>query len=129
MGNVSNAGLLEVIKRLRDADDLPQKNLRGIQNSAFKSYFEDLTYVEEMPLIDGGTFSWPIRETGLFLQRLLAESPVLQQMYSEAFEKHHQKPWQLVVAWDEITPGNKLKVDNGRKTMVISVAFFRIVCP
>ena len=37
-----------------------------------------------------------------------------------------EHPWRLVVAWDEFSPGNKLKVDNTRKCMNLSFSFVEL---
>ena len=124
VGKVSNAGLLAVMKKLKQTE-VPDKNLKSLHDAAFKSRYHKLTYIEEMPLADGGVFKWPIVEASLFLQHLLGESPALRGIYTDAFLRH-KLPWRLVISFDEFTPGNKLRLDNARKCMVVSVTFLEL---
>ena len=47
-------------------------------------------------------------------------------MLKNAFDEHpcsHDAPWGIIVGFDEFAPGNKLKIDNGRKVMNVSLSF------
>ena len=44
-------------------------------------------------------------------------------MFAKAFRKKaptFDDPWALVVGFDEFVPGNKMSIDNRRKSMVLS---------
>jgi len=48
-------------------------------------------------------------------ERALAETPA-----------RHDRPWNLVVGYDEFSPGDKLNHDNKRKVMVLSFSFLEL---
>jgi hypothetical protein len=82
--------------------------------------------VETMPLTVGGSFEWEFADPGKLLANMVARSPALNNLFAETASRHPpspDRPWSLVVGFDEFTPGNKLKVDNRRKTMVLSFSF------
>ena len=61
--------------------------------------------------------------------RLLSESPTLQTWFADALLKHPcsvDRPWSLVVGWDEHVPGNKLALQNSRKSMNVSFSFLEL---
>ena len=63
------------------------------------------------------------------LARILSESPTLQGWFVDALRKHPcsaEKPWSLVVGWDEHVPGNKLALQNSRKSMNVSFSFLEL---
>jgi hypothetical protein len=85
--------------------------------------------VETMPLTTGGTFEWEFADPGKLLANMVDRSPALNLLFAEAASKHPpsiERPWSLVVGFDEFTPGDKLKVDNRRKTMVLSFSFLEL---
>jgi hypothetical protein len=63
---------------------VPEKDVKALTDTAYKAFFKELTYVEPMPLLEGGYFDWPVVDTGAFLQRLLGTSSCLQEVYQEA---------------------------------------------
>ena len=51
---------------------------------------------------------------------MLEESTALQRCYDDALTRHPSSeatPWHMVVIFGEVCPGNKLKLDNSRKSM------------
>ena len=94
-------------------------------------FFRDWpTSVEErIQLTDGSHFDWPIAHPGLLMQLVLAESPVLQELFARGLRKHpnsKDSPWSCCIGFDEFCPGDKLKVDNARKSMVVSLSFLEL---
>jgi hypothetical protein len=50
-------------------------------------------------------------------------------VFAEALRRYPctaASPWSLVVAWDEVCPGNKLRIDNTRKIMNLSFSFLQL---
>jgi hypothetical protein len=51
------------------------------------------------------------------------------QFHRKAAARHppnRNRPWKLIIGWDEFTPGNALSPDNHRKTMVVSFSFVEL---
>lgn len=88
--------------------------------------FDGLKTTLKLDLIKGGSHDWTVADVGLLLPRLISESGALQSAYASAVRTRpptSQQPWNLIVAWDEFAPGNKLAIDNSRKCLVVSIAF------
>jgi len=80
----------------------------------------------EIPLEAGGTYTLDIIDAGLMFSALVSERPILREVFLEAFQRHPctvDNPWGAIVGFDEFTPGDKLKVNNRRKCMVLSSSF------
>ena len=91
--------------------------------------FESVRCIESMPLIEGGFVDWEFADPNTLLVSLVEHSPALNRLFTEAVRISPPsvvKPWSLVVGFDEFVPGNKLKVDNRRKTMVLSFSFLEL---
>lgn len=126
VGNVSNVGLQDLLSKIRADDELPDKNLRFLTDAAFHSKFDRICHTERMPLKEGGGFfEWNFCEPALLMQEMVAQSPMLQSVYERALQQK-PFPWNLVVAFDEYIPGNKLSTDNRRKVMVLSFNFLEV---
>jgi hypothetical protein len=79
-----------------------------------------------MPLKNGSNFVWRLADPFNALQQLVQDAPTLASLYlkaKQAAPPSPLRPWHLVVAWDEFTPGNKLQSDPARKCMVVSYTF------
>ena len=51
------------------------------------------------------------------------------QFHRKAAARHppnRNRPWKLIIGWDEFTPGNALAPDNRRKTMVLPFSFVEL---
>jgi hypothetical protein len=91
--------------------------------------FDSVKRIESMPLIEGGFVDWEFADPNKLLVNLVEHSPALNRLFTEAVRispPSVKKPWSLVVGFDEFVPGNKLKVDNRRKTMVLSFSFLEL---
>jgi hypothetical protein len=91
--------------------------------------FDSVKRIESMPLIEGGFVDWEFADPNTLLANLVEHSPALNRLFTEAVRISPPsvvKPWSLVVGFDEFVPGNKLKVDNRRKSMVLSFSFLEL---
>ena len=103
--------------------------IHGTVPPAARYRFDAIRVTEEMPLTDGGSFTWVYTDPCGALEQLVQQAPAVTSAYLQAKRKsppsvHH--PWHLVVAWDEFCPGNKLQVDPARKVMVMSFTFLEL---
>ena len=53
----------------------------------------------------------------------------MEELFAKSLRQYpcsEDRPWRLVVVWDEFTPGNMLKPPNERKTMVANFSFLEL---
>ncbi len=78
-------------------------------------------------LNDGAEFAWEYVDPALLLDRVLHECPRLTEVYRQVADSMHPGDlWHMVVAFDEYVPGNKLKLDNGKKVMNLAYNFINL---
>ena len=79
----------------------------------------------ELPLLDGGSFSWVLPHPAALLN-VLARAPVFAEMLVErlaAVPSTFEKPWELIMYVDECSCGNLLARDPSRKCWAIYVSY------
>lgn len=104
-------------------------SVRLCKHNSQQHRFRAVRHTLQMPLTAGGTFTWEFADPNALLASMVAHSRQLNALFTEAVRRSPpslDKPWSLVVAFDEFAPGNKLKVDNRRKTMVLSFSFLEL---
>jgi hypothetical protein len=80
----------------------------------------------QMPSSNDGDVEWKLLEPNVLVAHVVGSCPQLQDAYAEAVKRSPptlERPWDLMVCYDEFAPGNKLAYDNTRKTMVLSFNF------
>ena len=127
-GSISKTGLASILREVSSGSSgsSSTKHWARKLGRADHGRFDSLRLAVDMPLADGGSFSWELAHPGRLLAETVANSPGLQRIYLDAVGRSPpsvQNPWSLIVAFDEFAPGDKLKVDNRRKAMVMSFAF------
>jgi hypothetical protein len=131
VGQVSITGLHKILSRLkeasRDTEDFADlgidvHRLRRVNLDIFMS----VRHVEKMFLSGGGEFDWEFADPAKLMGVVLNRNLNLQDVYLRALAEHPcspEKPWSIVVGFDEFVPGDKLHLDNRRKAMVLSFTF------
>ena len=80
-----------------------------------------------LPLKDGGgDWNWAFLNPAKLLAFRLREDNDFISIFEEALALSPPslaRPWRLLVSFDEFTPGDKFRADNGRKAMVCSFSF------
>ena len=128
LGKITHAGLRELLSRLRRNPELLDASKRDLARE-FYARFEAVRTELPLNLKDGTIWTWEIADPGLLLQKVINESPNLCRLYLDALTKQpctRERPWRVVVGFDEFTPGDKLKVNNQRKCMVLSLTFIEL---
>ena len=100
-------------------------------DAAFHEKFDNLSHTIQLRLVGtgGGTFAWEFAHPGKLLAVLVHERVPFQRMFAAAAAANPpsmQRPWSLILAWDEFAPGNKLKADNRGKCMVLSFSVLEL---
>ena len=83
----------------------------------------------ELPLLSGGTFSWPTALPQRLLPQLFRERPAFRAAMQRSLAARPasiNQPWRLVLYLDEITPGNPLRPDNKRKITAFYVSWLEL---
>ena len=110
-------------------------NAQGQQCSAYKMFHA--VQREAAPLFikvslsteGGGSKEWDIFDPTLLVQHVLEQCPALAAIYAQKLQEHPcspQRPWRMLTGFDEHTPGDKLKVHNLRKSMVLAINFLEL---
>jgi hypothetical protein len=84
------------------------------------------THTIDLPLIGGSCFAWHICNPFAMLWWFCRVSPSFSELVSRVHGRlpsTPQRPWNMVLYQDEVTPGNLLRVDNTRKVMVWYFSF------
>ena len=100
-----------------DAEEAPSK--RHLE-AAYHDRLQSALREHAFQCSDGRDFRLEYAHSGELLRLTLEASGSLQQCYEDALARHPcdaDNPWHMVVMFDEVCPGNKLKAINSRKSM------------
>ena len=128
-GGISLMGLQSILKTLREQPDAggpTRKTLAAVNHAALKNIVREF-YMES--LSGDQPVHMTMAEPSKLLAMVVAESPALQDLYAAAWRRspaRPDRPWSLVLGFDEFVPGNKLSCDHARKTMVVSFTFLEL---
>ena len=124
IGSTSDRSLQELLGQL---DGAPTSRHAILQ--ARHALFDSIAHTLRVPIVRlkvRSEWEWKLCNPALMLTRLVAESTALQHAFKEALRRHpcsQERPWGLVVGFDEHIPGNKLALQPERKTMNLSFSF------
>ena len=123
---ISLTALKEIFNKLVDDDD---KFTEDFARKVNREHLDEVARVIELPLEDGGSFAWEVANPSLLISLVLRKSSEMESAFYRALSEHPcsaEKPWNLVVVFDEFTPGTMLKPHNERKTMVVNCTFLEL---
>jgi hypothetical protein len=126
-GSISTAGLARLLDKL-SSSTVPQLSRMDLVR-ANMSIFDSVAHSIELDCLTGGPVLWEFCDPNKLVAHVLANSESLQRVWAHAAEKNPpspSRPWRLVLAFDEFSPGNKLKVDNKRKVMNVHFTFLEL---
>jgi hypothetical protein len=124
-GRISTRGLSQILRKLKSS---PSAVLRSRDQlyDANTAPFDAISVTREVPTKDGPFFSWEFCDPNLLLSDTIARCPKFADAIGRLANEHNpvvDRPWSLVVAFDEFTPGNSTSGTNWRKSMVLSFNF------
>jgi hypothetical protein len=127
LGTVSDSDLVRFGKISEALQNTHAKTSRTqIQGSTQKDA-QLLGLTLRLPTSEGDRdLEWDICEPNILLAHVVASCPDLQAAYAVAAQRvppTRERPWDLMVCFDEFSPGDKLNYDNTRKAMVLSFNF------
>ena len=91
--------------------------------------FDEVMRTIEVETDDGGTWTWPLCQPNLLFAIMASESAPFQQLIRESLRASpcsRERPWNLLVGFDEFVPGNKLQLQPSRKAMNLSFTFLEL---
>ena len=102
---------------------LSQKQIRlDIENAEKLLLDADVAHTIELPLVDGGVFTWHIARPQGLLRKYSAASPALRRILAGK-PSSVDRPWGLVHYHDEISPGDILRPIVSRQHTVFRFSF------
>ena len=123
-GGISGAGLQSVLQKVG-----VRVSKRAIY-AANQIQFEKVGHTELVELTTGGDpFVWEFAEPNLLIQEMVNQSPSLQDIYAQAARRcgcSPDNPWEMIIGFDEYTPGSKMKPKSNKKVMVFSFSFLQL---
>ena len=83
----------------------------------------------EVIMVDGSPFTWEMAQPAQLLAYMVDASPGLQDVFGAAARRcpcDSEHLWDILLAFDEFTPGSKFKPKNRRKTMTVSFTIMQL---
>ncbi|MCP4447982.1 MAG: hypothetical protein GY811_22000 [Myxococcales bacterium] len=108
-----------------DAGDAIDVSARAMQRSQTASVADLISAVRLQPKI-GTPFRWSVALPHRLMPRLLSDCPLWSSMFWEAmrrFPVSRDRPWRLLLYYDDIGVGNALKIDNRRNQLAVYASF------
>ena len=128
-GRVSMNGLSEILYKLRDSPALLDSSRRDI-SAANSEAFNQVATTIKLPSNDSDdTIDWTLAHPNWLLTKTVEQCPHFAQVLLETMQKHpptKERPWGLIVGFDEFTPGDLMHGKQERKTMVLSYSFVEL---
>ena len=91
-----------------------------------KSHFDPVKTSLTFPRLEGGEFKLTLADPNLLMAQVLESNTELNEIYSSIAATHgtgQQHPWNMIIGFDEFTPGDGFKPLNFKKCMVVSFNF------
>ena len=121
-GSMSN--LLQVVNALQADEDeqIDHRMLRNVAREPFEEVRRDLA----LPLASGGEVVVPVADPSSLVAASIRGSDTMQAIFMSALKSHPctlATPWNLLVTWDEFTPGSMHNPSKPKKCMVVNFSF------
>ena len=125
---ISVSCLARVARALRDCPEPAWEDLanRKLMSRALHADFEGVSATLTLTKVDNSVHSLAICDPHLLLAEMVQVSGELAEIYGNIANTHGcgpDNPWNLILGFDEFTPGAALKPLNTKKVMVVSFNF------
>ena len=120
----SNDALRKILGRLGESQ--PSRNKVHVLQ---QEHFSQVKEVLKLPCLDGTEMNWEVANPSTLVSHSARHSKEMERAFAQALQWHPcsvEKPWRLAVTFDEFTPGNVLRPNNSRKTMVANFSFLEL---
>ena len=127
----SGRGLLRLLDAVKDDPEiLSDKVSRRHIADAEVDLFEKIGKVIKLPDLDGGApFEWAVASLPKLLAHFVEKSEKYRDLLASVYAENGcapNRPWNLILAEDELTPGAVLRQDNQRKALAHYASFLEI---
>jgi len=125
IGSISNKELEKLLCRIRERPEVLNIGHAELTRQ-LHARFEEVRCTINIPLTDGEVFIWEVADPVLLVAKLIRERPNILQAFVEALRTapcSKSNPWHCLIGLDEFSPGDKLKVNSRRKSMVLNFSF------
>ena len=124
-GGISKTAVKSILLKLeRQPEHLP--GAAAQLDEASLALFEGVKHIEKLTLVDGNEWDWELCHPSFLLEKSVAASETLQDLFLQGAVEMQDRPWSLVVAFDEYVPGSKFNLDTNRKSMNLSFSFLEL---
>ena len=120
IGSVNASTLKRILGKLDFANSM------NFINKSTHELFDMCKLDLPLPLDNGAEFLWETCDVALLLATVLRRCPAYNDAFSRAYASNppsQEKPWGLVLVYDEYIPGDKFAHWNLRKSMTIGLMF------
>ena len=127
---VDSAGLSQrALRRVLGAVADESVSRRQLQHIS-KDRFEKVKCTMRFPKEGGGEVAFEMSHPASLLALVAEENAIFRTWLQDAWCAKPSSPsnrWRLLIGWDEFVPGNKMAIQNSRKTMVLSFSFIELL--
>ena len=123
INGTSNKSLSVIVNKLVDGPGVSNKMLTKIRRERYDAV-KDTLHVKAA--VGEGEITIPYANPNRLLEYTSSVSDGFRAILEAAFIKHpcsRERPWNLLVGFDEYVPGDKFKVNNSRKAMSLVFSF------
>ena len=118
---ITDSALARVLEAL-DGQVVQPISRRWVSQAAIDGYDAELQLQLQLPLNTGGFFAWDVARPSTLVQRCVKASPALRRLFARC-PSSPAAPWRIILAHDEITPGNLLRPQNKKKFTSFYMSF------
>ena len=126
LGGVSDAALQKIVNRLREEPGLLDEVSKKTLATATSDVMDIIGRHSDLPREKGDPFDWAHSCPQKLLQYFVEKSHPFAQMLEKRMAEtpcNQAHPWSCVMYCDEVTPGNILRPDSGRKVHCFYMSF------
>ena len=128
MADCSQASLERIIRQVSQVVEELEAPSRWMVGKQHRDDLLALFCTIPCETYDGEPYEWEILQPSRLVQRI-SKHPLMEPIWEECLARappSAQRPWRLIVGFDEYVPGNKTKVDNRRKAMMLVFSFLEM---
>ena len=122
LGGISNSILRQILQKTQD-EHISRQSMTNIRHERFNAVKDEL----DLKVADGeGRVRLPVANPNRLLEFTASECGGFRAVLEAAYAKHpcsRERPWNLLIGFDEYVPGDKLNVQNARKAMNLIFSF------
>lgn len=120
---VSQSGIAKLVGALNQGHS--QRGVKRKLQSHVKANQQHTIDLDLICSTTGEAVSVPFANVATFMESLAQQNGFFMQVLSQLALKNNPEPFQLLLYFDEVVPGNVISPDNQRKSYILYVSFLR----